>query len=143
MTSYAAFGTLIKIGDGGSPTETFTTIAQINAISGLGVSLDTEEVTHHSSTGRYKEFVGTLLEMKEITLELNFDPAHATHSYTAGLINDLVDRTLRNFQLVFPDSGNTTWAFAAFVTDVDIGAPHEGKLAGSITLRPSGQPTLA
>ena len=138
----AAFGTLIKIGDG-EASETFTTIAEVTNIGGPGLKLDTEEVTHHGSTGGYKEHVATLLEAGEISLDLNFIPTNATQSQTSGLIADMVARTLRNFQLVFPDSGSTTWTFAAYVTSFQPAAPVGGKLAASVTLKPSGQPTLA
>jgi len=133
-------GTMLKIGDGGSP-ETFATIAEVLDINGPNMTADTEEVTSQSST--WKEYIATVLDAGEVTFDLNFVPTDATHSYSAGLLKDFTSRTLRNFQLVFPDSGSTTWTFAAYVTAFQPSAPVNGKLGASVTLKISGQPTLA
>ncbi len=143
MTSaLSAFGTLLKIGDGGSP-ETFTTIAEVKALNPPKLHLDTEEVTSHGSTAGWKEKVATLLEAGPVKFTVNFIPADATHSYATGLIHDMVTRTKRNFKVVFPDAGSTTWTFAAFVSDVDISADADGVLEADIELDLTGQPTLA
>lgn len=138
----SAFGTLLQIGDGGSP-ENFTTIAEVANISGPGLSLDAIDVTHHSSTGGWREFVGGLLDGGVVSLDINYDPTDGTHDASTGLIADMVARTVRNFQLVFPDTANTTWSFSALVTGFEPSEPVDNKLAASVTLKISGQPTLA
>jgi len=142
MTNYSSFGTLLKIGDGGA-TEAFTTIAGVRDISGPGIKQRTAEVTNHSSTGGYAEYVGTILEGGEVSFELVFDPADNTQDYGNGLLGDLVGRTVRNFNLVFPDTGATTWAFAALVTEFEPKEPVDGALTANCTLMITGQPTLA
>lgn len=139
----SAFGTLLKVGDGGSPTESFTTIAEVFNIGGPSLSLDPIEITNHSSTGGWKEFVGGLLDGGEVSFDINYDPVGATHDASTGLIADMVARTQRNFQLVFPDTGNTTWSFTALVTAFEPSEPVDDKLAASVTLKLTGQPTLA
>lgn len=120
------------------------TIAEVQSVSGPGLSLGTVETTHLSSTGGWKEFIATLKEMKAITFTVNFLPAGATHSAVAGLAYDLVQRTLQAFSVTFSDTGATVWSFSAYVTDFDVsGISTDGKLSASVTLRPSGQPTLA
>jgi predicted secreted protein len=144
MTSaLSSFGTLLKIGDGGNPTETFTTIAEVKDIKGPGLELSTEEVTNHSSTGGWKEYVATLLDAGEVSFDMNFIPTSATQSQTSGLVKDMKNKTLRNFKLVFPDNGNTTWSFSAYVTKFEVDEPVEGILGASCTLKITGQPTLA
>jgi len=142
MTNFAAKGTLIKQGDGASP-EVFTTIAQVVGLGGPSISLDPLDVTNHSSVEGWKEFVGGLLDGGELTLEINFDPADGTHDSTTGLIKDMTDRTVRNFQLVFSDTANTTWTIPALVTGFEPAAPVDGKLSASVTLKVSGKPTFA
>jgi len=139
----SSFGTLLKIGDGGSPTEVFTTIAEVLDISGPALALGTEDGTHHSSPGGWRQKIATLLDGGEVSLEIQYDPAGATHNAATGLIADMVNRTLRNFKIVFPNVGNTTWAFAAYVTGFEPSAPVEGKLTASVGMTVSGQPTLA
>lgn len=139
----SSFGTLLKIGDGATPTEVFTTIAEVKDISGPSLKLNTDELTNHGSPGGWKEKVGTLLEAGDLSFDLNFVPTHATHNPTTGLIADQTARTKRNFQLVFPDTASTTWAFTALVTEFEPAEPVEGVLKASVTLEITGQPTLA
>jgi len=143
MTSSAisSFATYLKLGDGGTP-EAFTTIAEVMDISGPELSADTEEVTSHSSTDGWKEKIITLLDGGDVTFELNFIPTGATHSYAAGLLKDLANRTRRNFQHVFPNVGATTWSFSAYVTKFPVRAPVNGVLRVPVTLTLTGKPTL-
>jgi predicted secreted protein len=137
-----AVGSLLQIGDGASP-ESWTSVAEVNVIN-FAVSLDTQEVTHHESPGAFKERVATLLDIGPVTLDVNFIPTEATHrDASGGLLDDMLAKTLRNFKFVFPDAGLTQYVFSAFVTNLSIAAPIEGKLGGSVTLTSSGQPTLA
>jgi len=138
----SSFGTILRIGDGATP-EVFTPIAAVQDITGPSMSLDTEEVTHHGSPGGWEEVVGTILRSGDVSFDVNLLPGHPTHSTGTGLLRDLRLRTRRNFQLVFPTTIPTTWAFAAFVTGYEPSAPVAGKLSASITLKITGAPTLS
>lgn len=140
MGKFDAFGTAVQIGDGAGP-EVFTTIGQVRNISGPSFSLDTSDVTTHDSAGGWREFVATLLDAGEITLEIVWDPDLATH---ISLRQDLVARlSSRNFKIIFPDATSTTWTIPASVTAYQPEAPVDGELSASITLKLTGQPTLA
>lgn len=138
----SSFGTLLKIGDGGGP-ETFTTIAEVRDIKGPKVALGTTESTNHSSPGGWREKLPTLLEAGPVEFEINFDPNAATHGFATGLVKDAVNRTLRNFQVVFPSSPAVTWSFSAYVVQVEPDEPVEGKISAAVILDITGQPTLA
>ncbi|KKL29023.1 hypothetical protein LCGC14_2369280 [marine sediment metagenome] len=124
-----AHGTLLKLGDGGGGSEVFTTVAEVTDISGPSMTLDPIDVTSHDSTAAYREFIGGLLDAGEVTLTINYVPTAGTHDATTGLIADMVARVVRNFQLVFPDSGTTTWSFAALITAFEPAEPIDDKLA--------------
>jgi hypothetical protein len=136
----AAIGTLLKRGNGGTP-ESFTTIANVGDIAGPTLKATMEDVTNHSSPGKFEETMPTTKSLGQIKFPVNFIPTNATHSYAAGLVKDWSDGTKRNFQMVFPDS--TTWSFAAYVEEVSFKAPTKGLLAADVTLTITGQPTLA
>lgn len=138
----SAHGTLLKIGDGGE-TESFTTISEVRELSGPGLSLDTEDVTNHDSPGGWEELVGTILRSGEVSATLNYIPTDGTHDAATGVINDMENRTHRNFEMVFPDASNTTWSFTALVTNFEPSEDADGVLETEITLKLSGQPTLA
>ena len=138
----SSFGTLLKIGDGGG-TEVFTTIAEVKDISGPGFELATHDATTHSSTGAWREVIPGLLEPGEVTFSIGFIPTNPTHSQTSGLVRDMKNRTKRNFQLVFTDAGQTTWAFSAYVTGFSPQDPVDGLGSADVTLKLTGAPTLA
>ena len=54
----AAFGTLLKLGDAGSP-ETFTTVAEITDLDGVDIKLDTDDATSHDSNF-WEESIATI-----------------------------------------------------------------------------------
>jgi len=136
MAKYDAFGTVLRRGA--------TAIVQVQSIGGPALSLDTEDVTTHDSTGGWEEVVPTILRTGEISLDIVYDPAAATHSATAGgLIADMVARTAQTYTLVFPDAASTSWSFSAFVTGFEPTMPHDGALTATVTMKPTGQPTLA
>jgi predicted secreted protein len=127
----------------GGLAEAFTTIAQVRNISGPGMSLDVEDVTTHDSTGAWEEVVATVLRSGEVTLDLVWDPATPTHSNGVGLLAVMPRRATRNFKVIFPDTGATTWSFAAEVVSFEPDAPHDGALTASVTLKLTGSVTLA
>ena len=138
MAKYDAYGTQLYKG-----TVTGTLYAQVSNISGPGLSLDTEDVTSHDSTSAWEEVVATILRSGEITMDIVYDPAHATHKYAAGgLLYDLVSRTAITVTLVFSDTATTEWTFSAYVTAFEPSAPHDGALTASVTLKPTGAMTL-
>lgn len=138
-----AFGTFLQIGDGGSPTENFTTISEVKSINGLQMSAKQDDVTSHSSGQPWRQFVSTLLDAGTVQFDINFIPTDATQSYVSGVLRDFSQRNRRNFKLIFPDGASTTWAFTANVQDFKVQAPVDGVLLAQITLKVTGQPTLA
>lgn len=141
----SSFGTFLKIGNGGTPTETFTTIAEVRDISGPSFAVGTEDVTNHDSNG-WREHIPTIIEGGEVTFDINF-VGGATQGFASGsLYDDMVDKTKRNFQIVLPagvGSSNDTGSFAAYVTGFELSAPVEGVLTASVTLSITGSVTWA
>lgn len=140
MTQFAAKGTLLKKGDGASP-EVFNTVAQVRDISGPDTTLETPDVTHHSSPEGHREFVGALIDGGEVTLELLFDPSDPTHDAQTGLLKEQKDRTKKNYQILFPDSSTAT--FVALVSNTAPAAPIDDALTKAVTLKISGVITWA
>ncbi len=143
MAKNAAFGTKLQMGDGATPTESFTEIAGVTNIGGPGITLDTEDVTTHDSTGAWEQIVPTILRTGEISLDIVYDPVGGTHDATTGLVKQAESKTSANYKLIFPDTAHTEWSFAAYVTSFEPGAPADGALTASVKLKINGIPTLA
>lgn len=137
MAKYAAFGTLLKTGDGASP-EAFTTIANVMGVSDAGSEVEMLDATDHSSQDGWKEKLAGLIDGGVIAAQIHYDPAGPTHDDATGLIKDMTDRTLRTFQVVWPDDANTTYQFTAFVKSFKAEGQVDGKLVAAIELEISG-----
>ncbi len=137
-TGIAAFGTLIKVGDGASP-QTFYTVAGVTDIDGPGSSVDEAETTSHSTGSPHRTFIPTLIDDGEISFPCNFDPAHATHSITStyGLEYLFQNRQVRAFQIHANKSDGTKQIrqFNAFVKDLGESYPVDGIQVRDVTLR--------
>lgn len=131
------YGTLLKKGDGGSPTETFSTIMEVTKIGAPKISLKEEDATHHGSNG-WEEVIGTLLKGDDISVEINWIPTDPTHNSATGVLSDILARRKGNWQLVLPNAAHTTFQFAAIVKNFEGDPPVDSKLKASFTLKPSG-----
>lgn len=136
MTTNAVLGqgTLIKRGDAASP-EAFTTIPEVGSISGPSRAFDILDVTTQESSGNTREKKAGLIDPGEITFDIKYLVGNAVH---AGMLSDHTNRTLRNFQMVFPDSPEVTWAFSAFVSQFALDVPVDDIRMANVTLTLTG-----
>lgn len=132
----SSHGTLFQVGDGATPTEAFTTVAEVLDISGPEQVLNTEDATNHDSGG-WREPIPTIKEAGEISFELNYYKAASQTS----MRTDLLNRTKRNFRVVFPLTPTETLNFSGYVTKFGYTAPVEGILRTPVTIQVTGQIT--
>jgi predicted secreted protein len=136
MAGLDAFGTQLQRGDGATPTETFSPIANVTDITPPGIERETYDVTAHDSEDGWREFIGGLKDGGEVEIELNYDPRE--HD---SLVADFADGVPRNYKVVWPNTLGS-WAFKAILTNFEPEAPHDDKLAASATFKVSGKPTI-
>ncbi|WP_447979084.1 phage tail tube protein [Candidatus Nitrospira bockiana] len=136
----AAYGTLLKRGDGGSP-ESFTTVGEVKSISGPSTEVDSIDVTTHSSAaaGAYREFIPSLIDPGTVEFDLNYVPSDVT---IHGMRNDMVNRTKRNFQVVLP-GGIQTISFAGYVMSFPLEFPTDDVAQASVTIKITGAVTFS
>lgn len=152
MSGISAFGTILRMGRGDVDPgpETFDAIAGITEIGGPGFSRDIVDATAHDSPGAFEEVVRTIIRTGELSVTINYNPNHATHSGDPtpatgglGLLAKLVSGDLTNFQMEFPTDPAVEWDFEGYVTGFEPGAPYDDLLSADVTIKLSGQPTLA
>lgn len=136
-----AFGTKFMVGDGAEP-EVFTAVAEVHDISGLSVSRDSIEVTHHGSQDGFREYLPGLKDGGEVSIGLNFDPTETTHTALFSAITG-GQTANTNYKIEFPDSGGSSFSFSGHVTGYDVTAPIDDRLTATVTFKVSGKPSLA
>ena len=127
-------GTSFKRGDGTS-NEGFVALAEVNTITGPGMSRETIDVTSLDSTGGYREYIGGFRDGGDVSLNMNYTVA----GYST-MLADFQAAGTTNYQIVFVDG--TTIEFAAFVSDLPLGIPPDDKVTMDVTLKVTGQVTL-
>jgi predicted secreted protein len=139
----SGFGTLLQQGNAASP-EVFTTVAEVLNIDGPGLTMETIDVTNHDSASAHREHIASLKDGGEVTFSINYLPANATHANTGtGLLATYVNRTARNWKIVWTDSGTTEQPFTGFITNFQPHGPIDAQLTADITIKISAAVTPA
>lgn len=115
-------------------------VANVTNVSGPGLSVDTEDVTTHDQAAAWEEVVATIIRSGELTLDIVYDPADATHDATTGLVYRHEDKIYSWFNVVFPDAVN--WTFFGYVTGFEPTGPVAGGLGATAKIKIDGTPTL-
>jgi len=134
-----AFGTVLQIGDGGSP-ESFVSLAEGLSVTPFVPTADVIDLTNHDSPGGWEEALPTIFRTGEAVFEGNYIASHATHQQVR---TDLQNRTKRNFKIILPDPGAETWSFSAYVVRFELN-PHDPTVQQKMTcaVKITGQPTF-
>jgi hypothetical protein len=154
-TPFAALGTQIWIGDGGSP-ENFWKVARVQDISGPDNKTDTIDVTTHDDAilaggDNFKQFIASLQDGQTITFPIVFDPNEVSHAMAptvpgttcGGLAYLQQTRARRNGRMAFPMvSPAARLRMQMLVIGYKYDAKMMGALSNSITIKVSGAPIL-
>ena len=131
------YGAIFKVGNGGSPTETFTDFgAEVTSITPPGYSRDALDATHMASPDKFREYIAGLMDAGEVSMDLNYVPSTGD-AFVAALIAGK-----QNYQIDFPDA-NVTFTFSAICTAYQPTAPVDGKMTATATFKVSGKPVLS
>lgn len=134
-------GFLVQMGDGASP-ENFTTVGEVKDINGPTFKVDMTDVTNQSSPDGYEEKIPSIKRSGDLTFDVHFQPADATHDSNTGLLAQLNNRTLKNWRITIPNNAKM-WRLAGYVSGNGIKMPVGGVMTGSITVSVVGKPTLS
>lgn len=140
MAKFSGYDVLLKVKQGAS----YVAVAQVRDLTGPGLKQDTNEVTHRDGN-KWREFVGGLKDGGEVSFDVVYDPDLTTHAAGAapGLAYMLMNGTVGDFQLAFPDPSPTTCTFNALVTSFQPNAPMGDALTADVTLKITGSVTWA
>jgi predicted secreted protein len=118
------------------------TVAGVTDLSGPAVENELIEVTNFGSTGGYREYIAGPKDNGEISITINYDPTDSSHNATTGLVADANTGTSRAWSINWSGTG-TSWSGNGIVTSFEPGGSFEDALTAEVTIKPTGQPTLA
>ena len=125
--------------DGATPTEAFTTIPGVQSFDGPGRTGDTVDVTSHSSSGGYREYIGGLRDGGEISATYNVIFGDTTQ---LALESAFGSDTTTNWRVVYPMSPDEEYyEFAGFVTDTTPSNPIDAQVTKQLTIKITGPVT--
>lgn len=132
-------GTLLQVGDGGTPTEAFTTIARLSEIGELGGDVDDIDITNHDTAFPVREYIRGLAEPGEMSIT-GIWIADATQfdlfeKVFAGLVPN------ENYRLVLPDDMGVA-EFAGYVGGFRLNPQLEDRIEFTGRIKMSGPWTL-
>lgn len=126
-------GVVVKLG----VTSTFT-VAEVTSISGIEYTADSLDVTTHSSTNRYREFIQGMRDAGELSIEGYYTTASATSAVALFETSSLMTCTID-----LPTSPSTSrFTATVFVTGFSTEAPLDGIIPFTTTLKITGKPSL-
>ena len=111
--------------------------AEVNTITGPGMTRDVIDVTSLGSTGGYREFITGFRNAGTVTFSMNF--TRATYDTMKA---DFESDALQNYEIVLSDSDTTTLEFEGLVTELPLTVPPDDKVTVDITIQISGEPTV-
>lgn len=128
------WGSSFAIGDGATPTETFTPLAEVLNVTPPSDTVDIIDATHMASVNRTREYIPGLIDPGEASIEMNFVPGSAADLAIQALKGLSVTT---NFQIIFAPggSGAVTWTFAGFLTGYEPAAPFDDKMTATVNIK--------
>lgn len=112
-------------------------LSEITNITGPSKTRDTIDVTSLDSTGGYKEFIAGFRDGGTVVLAMNFSRT------TYDLMNsDFESEDAQNYEIVLPDTENTSLEFQGLVTELPLTIPTDDKVSADVTIKVVGKVTV-
>lgn len=108
-------------------------IAEINNITGPGMSRDTIDTTTLDTAGGYRTFITGFRNAGTMTLAMNFTQATYLQMKADFESNDPVA-----YQVILPDDEETVIEFDGLVTEIPLTIPTDDKITADVTIQISG-----
>lgn len=113
-----------------------TVVPWVQNITGPDETFDVIDVTTHSSSGGYREFITGLADGGELTATINWHDDEAAHT---ALQEALVNRELTAFQLFWPGYDTNNLAdFDGYVTGLSRSSPTDAQITRDLTIKITG-----
>lgn len=137
MASNAVSGVGTKFLRWSSSLATWVVQAEINSITGPTMTRDFIDVTSLDSTGGYREYIAGFRDAGTISLSMNF-----TRATYESFKTDYESADNQYYEIVLPDTEETTLEFMGLVTECPMTIPTDDKITADVTIKISGPVTI-
>lgn len=125
-----AKGTILKYSSVATPPA-FANISQVRSITGPTVKPKIVDVTTHDTPGYWARKMTVLIEGGDISFEMNWSPADATHAFSSGLWSSMTQLGIGAMSMQFPN-GFGTMIFKGYVSQHEFSVPVDNVLSTKI-----------
>lgn len=132
MSKSMSVGTTLKVNN--------KVVGGLKSIGGIEITADTHDVTALNSMGGYREFLAGFKDGGEVPCSGFLDGADEGQTEIYDLIQS--GETVA-CQIIFPAKIGKTWSFSAVITKFATSVDLDDAIKFDMTLKVSGQPTLA
>lgn len=128
---------LIKVGDGATPTEGFTTIAGLRTKT-LTINAEQVDITNADTTSKMRQL---LAGAGIVSLSVSGDGVFTDAATDTTLKTEMLAQTIKNYQVVVPGFGTFEGAFQ--LTQLEYAGEYNGEATWSLALESAGDVTFA
>lgn len=132
-------GTLLQYGDGGSPTEVFTTIARLVTIGEFGGDVDDIDITNHDTVDAVREYTRGLAEPGEVPITGIWLGSASQLKVFSEVYAGIGPN--ENFKIVLPNSMGI-FTFSGYIGGFRVNSQLDNRIEFSGRIKLSGKPTL-
>ncbi len=133
--AFAGVGTLFRRWN--TTLSAWQNIAEINSITGPGMTREQIEVTSLDSTGGWKEYIAGFRDGGSVSLSMNL-----TRDTLQLMMDDFSSDDLQNYEIVLPDDENTTMEFEGLVMEMPLNIQPADKVTMDVSIKVSGMPVI-
>lgn len=131
----AGVGTVFRRYD--SSAEAWEEIAEINNITGPGMTRETIDTSALDTEGGYRTFITGFRDAGTVSMSMNF-----TREVYELLKDDFESDTPVGYEIILPDADNTSFEFEGLVTEIPLTIPPDDKVTVDLTIKISGEVTM-
>jgi predicted secreted protein len=136
MSISTAKGTILQLSDIASPPS-YVAVSQVRSITGPTVKPKIVDVTAHSTPGFWAAKLAVLIEAGDISFEMNYDSADASHAFATGFWNQMVGLVQSGLKMIFPNSAGTL-VWKGYVAQHEFSAPVDNVLIAKMQIAING-----
>lgn len=120
-----------------STSGAWESVAEVKDLGGPNKSKTAIDASHFQSADDYREFISGMKDGGVVTFTMNF-----TRDGYEAMDTDFEADALGNYEIVLPDTDQTSIEFEAVVTELPLTVPLDDNIESDVSMQVSGKPVI-